>query len=128
MKKASFQSGLVLIATAVILFSDVTAAFSKPRIRPNLSPRNLTPRTNIIRTRIRGLTTHGRDQIKDRNGGRGVSGAAILDAVRNGKVTRIRDKKGRIAITYEGKDALVKINQDGRLITAWPKNRNGHRR
>ncbi|MEG3886298.1 hypothetical protein QT971_19105 [Microcoleus sp. herbarium19] len=128
MKKSCFQSGLVLIATAVILLSDVTAAFSKPRLRPNLSPRNPIPRTNIIRTRIRGLTNHGRDQIHNRNGGRGVSSAAILDAVRNGQVTRTRDKKGRPQITYQGKNAVVNVNRDGRLITAWPKNKNGQRR
>jgi hypothetical protein len=127
MKKSSFRPGLVLIATAVILFTDVTAAFSKPRIRPNLSPRNLTPRTNIIRTRIRGLTNHGREQIQNRNGGIGVSSAAILDAVRNGKVTRKKDQKGRIQIKYEGKDAVVIINRDGKLITAWSTNRNGRR-
>lgn len=128
MKKTFFHSGLVVIATSVILFLDVTAAFSKPRIRPNLSPRNLTPRTNIIRTIIRGFTNHGKEQIHNINGGRGVSSAAILDAVRKGKVTRTRDRQGRIQITYEGKDAVVKINQDGRLITAWPKNKNGQRR
>jgi hypothetical protein len=128
MKKSGFQSGLVLIAMVVILLSDVTVAFSKPRLRPNLSPRNPIPRTNIIRTRIRGLTNHGREQIHNRNGGRGVSSGAILDAVRNGQVTRTRDKYGRLQLKYEGKNAVVYINRDGKLITAWPKNTNGQRR
>ncbi|WP_333278175.1 hypothetical protein [Microcoleus sp. herbarium19] len=74
------------------------------------------------------MTNHGRDQIHNRNGGRGVSSAAILDAVRNGQVTRTRDKKGRPQITYQGKNAVVNVNRDGRLITAWPKNKNGQRR
>lgn len=128
MKTSRFKSVLALVVTAVILLSDVGEAFARRRIRVNLSPRNATPRTNIIRTRIRGLTRHGRDQIYGRDGGRGVSGSAILDAVRNGQVTRRIDRKGRRFIRYRGRNATVNINRRGRVITAWPENRNGWRR
>lgn len=127
MKTSHFKSVLALLVTSVILFSDVGAAFAKPRIRPNLSPRNPTPRTNIIRTRIRGLTIHGKDQIYGRDGGIGVSGSAILDAVRNGQVSRQKDKEGRPFIRYTGRDAIVNINRQGKVTTAWPNNRNGRR-
>lgn len=127
MKTSRFNSVLALLVTSVILLSDVGAAFAKPRIRPNLSPRNSTPRTNIIRTRIRGLTRHGRDQIYGRDGGIGVSASAMLDAVRNGQVRRGRDRSGRRFIQYIGRNAVVNINRQGRVITAWPTNRNGQR-
>ena len=128
MKTSRFKSVLALLVTSVILLSDVGAAFARPGNRPNLSPRNLTPRTNIIRTRITGLTRHGRDQIYGRDRGIGVSASALLDAVRNGQVRRGRDQKGRRFIQYIGRNAVVNINRRGRVITAWPTNRNGRRR
>ncbi|HAJ61338.1 MAG TPA: hypothetical protein DDW76_31495 [Cyanobacteria bacterium UBA11369] len=128
MKTSRFKSVLALLVTAVVLLSDAGEAFARRRIRPNLSPRNATPRTNIIRTRIRGLTIHGRQRIYGRDGGIGVSGSALLDAVRNGQVRRGRDKKGRRFIQYRGRNATVNINRRGRVITAWPENRNGWRR
>lgn len=127
MKTSRFKSVLALLVTTMILLSDVGAVFAKPRIRPNLSPRNLTPRTNIIKTRIRGLTRHGREQIYGRDRGLGVSASALLDAVRNGQVTRRRDRQGRISIRYTGRNAVVNTNRRGRVTTAWARNRNSRR-
>lgn len=127
MKKSPLLFTLSLIFSALLILFHGESVLAKSRLRINLSPRNVTPRTNIIKTRIQGLTKHGKKQIYGRDGGRGVSASALLDAVRNGKVTRHIDKQRRRFTKYTGKNAVVNINRRGRVITAWPKNRNGVR-
>jgi RHS repeat-associated protein len=72
---------------------------------------------------IKGFTKHGINQAISRDGV-GVSGRAILEAVRN-PVSRISQGGGRTM--YVGRDATVVVNSSGRVITTWATTRAGTR-
>ncbi|MCW3003554.1 MAG: Rhs family protein, partial [Conexibacter sp.] len=74
---------------------------------------------------ITGYTKHGLAQAIARDEGRGVAPAAILDAVRS-PLSKTVQKNG--TILYQGKDAAVVVNTDGRVVTTWSKNSSGVRR
>ncbi|GAF21976.1 LOW QUALITY PROTEIN: wall-associated protein precursor [Bacillus sp. JCM 19047] len=69
---------------------------------------------------IRGHTKHGLHQSIDRDGGRGVSIKAKLDAVRNSKKT-IKQSGGKTR--YYGKKANVVVNKRGQIVTVFGKSR-----
>jgi RHS repeat-associated protein len=68
---------------------------------------------------IRGYTRHGLAQAIQRDAGRGVAPRAILDAVRS-PVSRTIGADG--ATTYTGSDAVVVVNEEGRVITTYARN------
>jgi hypothetical protein len=78
-------------------------------------------------THITGLTRHGEEQINVRDG-HGVSDRALQDAVANPTRSPVfeLDEYGG-TYTYFGEDAEVILNKDGKVVTAWPKTRNGWR-
>jgi len=72
-------------------------------------------------------TTHGRESVEQHNG-HGVSSDAPNDAVQNPQIVEDDvDDLGRHATTFVGNDALVILNDNGQVVTAWPTNRNGYR-
>lgn len=76
-----------------------------------------TPKTGGT---ITGHTRHGLNQSISRDGGRGVSAAAKLDAVRSPTKT-VTQSGGRTQ--YVGSKAKVTLNSAGKVITATGKNR-----
>ncbi|MDQ7008638.1 MAG: RHS repeat-associated core domain-containing protein, partial [Acidobacteriota bacterium] len=85
-----------------------------------------TPAANagVAGGRITGHTKHGLNQAISRDGGRGVSPRAMLDAAKN-PVETVGQSGGRTK--YVGKDATVVTNKDGKVITTHANNRNGVR-
>jgi len=73
---------------------------------------------------VTGYTRHGLNQVIGRDGGKGVSPKAILDAVKN-PIEKIEQIEGKIK--YVGTDAVVVLNKDGKLITAYAKSSEGLR-
>lgn len=69
---------------------------------------------------ISGYTRHGLAQAMGRDGGRGVSAKAILDAVRSPKTITLQSG-GRIK--YKGKDATVVLSEKRKVISTWGKPR-----
>ncbi len=68
--------------------------------------------------KISGYTKHGLAQVMGRDGGRGVKASSILDTVRNPvKIT----KQENGAIKYVGKQAVVVLNEAGKVITGYAK-------
>jgi len=74
--------------------------------------------------RITGYTSHGLEQAMCRNGV-GVHPKAILDAVKQPKAVIFQRSRG--TIRYEGDNAVVITNLQGKIVSAWPRNRSGHR-
>ena len=70
------------------------------------------------------FTKHGLAQVLGRDGGRGVSNAALLDAVKNPSKV-IQQAGGKVK--YVGKNATVILNELKKVITAWATNSNGVR-
>ncbi|HET7630100.1 MAG TPA: RHS repeat-associated core domain-containing protein [Candidatus Saccharimonadales bacterium] len=70
--------------------------------------------------KITGHTKHGLNQSISRNGGRGVSAEAKLDAVKN--PTKVTEQSGG-RTKYSGKSATVVTNKDGKVITTYGKPR-----
>lgn len=68
--------------------------------------------------KITGYTKHGLNQAIGRDGGIGVKGSAILDAVRNPLKTVFQDE-GKVK--YVGKQAVVVLNKFGKIITTFAK-------
>lgn len=70
---------------------------------------------------ITGYTEHGLAQAIGRDGGLGVSPSAILDTVKNPikKITQV-DSKGE-KTKYVGKQAVVVLNKEGKVITTFAK-------
>jgi len=66
--------------------------------------------------KITGYTRHGLNQAIGREGA-GVSGRAILDAVKNPQSV-VQQAGGKIK--YIGRDATVITNSEGKIITTWP--------
>ena len=73
---------------------------------------------------IKGYTQHGLEQAITRDAGRGVSPSAILDTVRSPLSENVQ-ADGRIQ--YVGKDAVVVVNSEGRIVTTYPRNSAGLR-
>jgi hypothetical protein len=79
-------------------------------------------------TQVNGFTGHGR-QSADNHDGHGVNDDALRDAVEHPmwQPSYQIDEQGRGAYLYQGKDAIVVLNKDGQVVTAWPRNRQGWR-
>lgn len=75
---------------------------------------------------ITGTTKHGEEQAETRNGGRGVNDEAMQDAVQN-PVEEPWYDVARRTYTYEGRAAIVALNEKGEVVTTWPRNSQGHR-
>ncbi len=76
---------------------------------------------------ITGTTEHAEQQIAGRDG-HGVNDAAIQDAVENPvKEPKYRPDQYGGSYRYTGKDAIVNLNKDGQITTAWAKSRAGWR-
>ncbi len=70
--------------------------------------------------KITGYTDHGLNQAIGRNGGRGTSAKAMLDAVNNPKKVVVQDGG---TTRYVGKDATVVLNDQGKVVSTWGKPR-----
>jgi hypothetical protein len=77
---------------------------------------------------ITGLTKHGSESVEAHDG-HGVNDSALQDAFEHPiQPPRFElDELGRGAYVYEGEDAVVVLNKDGQVVTAWPRNHNGWR-
>jgi len=91
-----------------------------PRPPPPLPPAKPTPPDAIS-----GRTAHGNRQSMGRDGGHGVSDAAMNDAVRNPQSPPSAQPGG--TFRYVGRDAVVILNKDGLVVTTWARNRDGWR-
>lgn len=75
-----------------------------------------------------GFSDHAKQQIAGRDGGHGVNDAAIQDAVSNPvKPPQYRPDQYGGSYRYTGKDAVINLNKDGQVTTAWAKSRAGWR-
>lgn len=72
---------------------------------------------------ITGFSRHALNRMIARDGGTGVSNKAILDAFRHG--TRLLQKDGTLKIV--GKDAVVVVSKEGKVVTLWPQSSRGWR-
>ena len=75
---------------------------------------------------ITGRTQHGEEQAQTRDG-HGVSDAAMEDAVER-PVAEPEYDVDRDTYLYLGKDASVVLNEQGEVVTTWPRNSLGYRR
>lgn len=75
-------------------------------------------------TRISGTTEHGGQQAQGRDG-HGVSDVAMNDAVANPVEPPVFQDNG--TYMYTGKDAVVILNEEGKVVTTWARNQNGWR-
>ncbi|MGC2652220.1 MAG: hypothetical protein WA317_01165, partial [Mycobacterium sp.] len=77
---------------------------------------------------INGFTDHGRERVEDRDG-HGVNDDALQDAVEHpvSPPSYQIDSQGRGSYSYEGKDAIVVLNKDGQVVTAWARAHQGWR-
>jgi RHS repeat-associated protein len=73
-----------------------------------------------VPTKITAYTKHGLNQAIGRNGGRGVSAKAILDAVKNPKSI---SQQANGTFKFIGKKATVILNEEGKVITTFGKSR-----
>jgi hypothetical protein len=109
---------IMIIATAINLLFAVNIVSAKtPRIRTNRSPDSAS-RTNIVGTRLRGFLKNKDNHAQNRKKERHISSREILQAVREGKITRQNKfgKDGYRRIKYEGQRASV-ITQNGKIVT-----------
>jgi hypothetical protein len=74
---------------------------------------------------ISGRTPHGEEQAQSRDGGRGVSDQAMDDAVKNPEKSPEPQANG--TYKYVGKNAIVILNSDGKVVTTWARNSAGWR-
>jgi RHS repeat-associated protein len=79
---------------------------------------------NVIAGKITGYTRHGLNQAISRDGGRGVSPKAVLDAVRNPSKV-VEQSEGKVA--YTGQSAKVVLNSEGKVVTTIAKGSEGIR-
>ena len=77
-----------------------------------------------IAGKITGYTRHGIDRAISKDGV-GVSGKAILDAVKNPR--KILNQVERGTTKYVGKDAQVILNESGKIVTVTPLSKAGRR-
>ena len=94
---------------------------------PRATPVAVARPTRAIGGVITGYTRHGLQSaiVNFSRGGHRVSPRAILDAVRNPQ--RAYSEIARRTTRYEGRDAVVVVNQRGCVVTCWAKNRSGRR-
>jgi hypothetical protein len=74
---------------------------------------------------ITGLTRHGAERAEGRDGV-GVSDEAMADAVAN-PVNGPNYQSKNQTYVYEGRDAIVFLNEEGRVVTTWATTSNGWR-
>jgi hypothetical protein len=70
----------------------------------------------VIADKIAGYTKHGINQAIGRDGGKGVSPNAIIDAVKNPQKV-VEQVNG--TMKYVGDQAVVVLNEAGKVITTW---------
>jgi hypothetical protein len=73
---------------------------------------------------ISGMTEHGRERAEGRDGV-GVSDEAMADAVAHPTVPPAPQANG--TFRYEGRDAVVSLNERGEVVTTWARTSNGWR-
>ncbi|MHC1561432.1 hypothetical protein ACR9E3_20930 [Actinomycetospora sp. C-140] len=76
-------------------------------------------------TEVHGMTEHGRRRAEGRDGGTGVSDEAIADAVAHPLTTPVPQDND--TYRYEGRDAVVSLNERGEVVTTWARTSNGWR-
>ena len=106
-----------MFAAINLLFTANIVSAKTPRIRVNHSP-NSASRNNIVGTRLRGFLKNKGNHAQKRKVERHISSREILQAVREGKITRQNKsgKDGYRRIRYAGKRASV-ITQNGKIVT-----------
>lgn len=75
-------------------------------------------------TRITGQTEHGEQQAQSRDG-HGVAESAMSDAVTNPIEPPLLQSNG--TYKFVGRDAVVVLNPEGKVVTTWARNSNGWR-
>jgi hypothetical protein len=76
---------------------------------------------------ITGKTAHGEEQMATRNG-HGVNDAAAHDAVNNPiKPPKYRPDPYGGTYRFTGTDAVVNLNEEGNVVTAWARSKAGWR-
>jgi len=124
--KAEITSEIVLAAVAaagnIRPGGGISRATAKTASMPLPEPRPLdgTAIPDGAPTRITGYTRHGREQSVGRDGGRGVSVAAMEDAVARPIDVTLQDNGG---YKFTGETAVAVLNADGLIITGWARTR-----
>jgi hypothetical protein len=77
--------------------------------------------------KITGYTKHGLNQAIGRDGGKGVASKAILNAIRNPLKVITQSGKSGTTYKYVSKDAVVVLNEAGKVVTTYAKNSMGIR-
>jgi len=76
-------------------------------------------------TKITSYSQHALEQIAGRDGGIGVNKSAMDDAwSRPLKIEYVPSKYGP-TFRYTGKDAVIVVNQEGKVVTGWAKSSSG---
>jgi hypothetical protein len=114
-------AGLLDLATHAATDSAVTPFQVDQKSKPVQGPAPFPPPTGIT-----GKTKHGEEQAESRNGGHGVSDEAMEDAVAN-PVKPPQYRPTDNVYRYTGKDAIVSLNDQGEVVTSWPRNSRGYR-
>jgi hypothetical protein len=105
--------------------SRVALTFSGPRLAAEGVGAALTAPTRITGYAVgRDGVRHGIHQAISRDGGRGVSPQAILNAVRGAKPEY---QASRGTWKYSGDDAVVILNSRGQVVTTWARGSRGWR-
>lgn len=116
------------LGVAVMLLGPQPATAQPEPSWPALRLASSDGNTPVVGNLITGHTQHGLNQAIGRDGGRGVSPRAMLDAARNPLSTmRGIDGQGRPFLRYQGRDATVVTRPDGRIITTMPQTAAGVR-
>ncbi|MGM7636581.1 RHS repeat-associated core domain-containing protein [Bacillus sp. Hm123] len=100
-----------------------TAKKYKGKIKVKHTVKKKSPKA--VARKVTGYTKHGINQAIGRDGGRGVSSKAILNAIRNPK--KIQKQSGG-RTKYVGKYAVVVLNAKGKVITTYAKSSKGFRK
>lgn len=105
-------------ATGLEDAADTGATPANPATKPPFEPP----------TRITGRTAHGEQRMNGSRGDGGVTDQAAEDAVNNPiKPPQYKPDKYGGGYRYTGKDAVVVLNKDGKIISAWAKSSAGRR-
>ncbi|WP_433027740.1 WXG100 family type VII secretion target [Actinomycetospora sp. CA-053990] len=75
---------------------------------------------------ISGMTRHAEERAAGRDGGTGVSGEAMADAIANPTEEPSYQSHNRTYV-YRGRDAEVVLNEEGRVVTTWATSSRGWR-
>ncbi|MDR2341600.1 MAG: hypothetical protein LBD84_00970, partial [Campylobacteraceae bacterium] len=76
-------------------------------------------------TQITSYSQHATEQIAKRDGGKGVSQIAIDDAWSNPLQIEYVSTQYGATFRYTGADAVIVVNTDGKVVTAWAKSSSG---